>query len=83
MRANVVVTVHSINVLSAEQTGELSMLLITSFAAGVSFNTDKNTATVSLTTNDIQSVFRLVESLTIRLAASYHPDLWTSVSIGS
>ncbi len=81
MRVNVTVTIHSIDALSVAQLGQLTMLLTLTFRTGVAINTDKRVATVSLGTNDIQSVFRTVESLTTHLAVSYHPNLWTSVSV--
>ncbi len=79
MKANVIVTIHSIEVLSAERLGELTMLLTLTFRAGVAVNTDKHVAEVRLVTADISTLFRTVENLIVRLARQYSEKLWVSV----
>jgi len=79
MKVNVIVTIHSIEVLSAERLGELTMLLTVTFGAGVAINTDKHVAEVRLVTADISTLFRTVENLIVRLARQYSEKLWVSV----
>ncbi len=79
MKANVIVTIHAVDALDADQLGRLTLLLTLTFKTGVAINTDKHLAEVRLVTSDVQALFRTVESLTVYLAQNVSSQLWVSV----